>query len=78
MKRDLYERHGVPEYWIVDPEHRLLTRYRLNSDNQYGKADIYGEEDTVETILFPGLKIGLANVFPVEPKIINKSPAPSR
>jgi Uma2 family endonuclease len=27
-KRDLYERHGVREYWIVHPTDRVLTIYR--------------------------------------------------
>lgn len=29
-KRDLYERHGVRELWLVDPESRALTVYRLD------------------------------------------------
>ena len=27
-KRDLYQRQGIPEYWIVDPDSRLLERWR--------------------------------------------------
>lgn len=30
-KRDLYERHGVREYWLVHPVDRVLTMYQLES-----------------------------------------------
>jgi Uma2 family endonuclease len=39
-KRQLYERHGVSEYWLVHPVDRVLTVYRLQ-DNEYGKPEIY-------------------------------------
>ena len=31
-KRDLYARHGVPYYWIVDGEARTIEAYRLAGD----------------------------------------------
>jgi Uma2 family endonuclease len=40
LKRDLYERHGVREYWLVHPVDRIVTVYRL-ADAAYGKPDIH-------------------------------------
>lgn len=39
LKRDLYERHGVAEYWLVHPGDRLVTVYRL-LDGAYGKPHL--------------------------------------
>ncbi len=39
-KRQLYERHGVREYWLVHPIDRVLTVYRLQ-DGEYGKPELY-------------------------------------
>ena len=39
-KRQLYERHGVREYWLIHPVDRVLTVYRL-VDGEYGKAELY-------------------------------------
>lgn len=39
LKRDLYERHGVAEYWLVHPGDRLITVYRL-LDGAYGKPHV--------------------------------------
>ena len=27
-KRELYQREGIPEYWIVDPDARVIERWR--------------------------------------------------
>lgn len=39
VKRQIYERAGVPEYWLVHPVDRVLTIYRLES-GRYGMPDI--------------------------------------
>ena len=59
LKRDLYERAGVREYWIVDREARLVevhvfgpTRHHLT----------HGERGVVESALLPGLQIKVAEI----------------
>lgn len=38
-KRQLYEYHGVREYWLVHPIDRVLTVYRLQG-GEYGKPEL--------------------------------------
>ena len=63
-KKKLYERHGVQEYWIVDPELELVKIYCL-TDGRYGRAEERAEErgETVTTVLLPGLEISLTELF---------------
>ena len=35
IKRDLYERHGVREYWYVDPGNRFTQVWLLDKKNRY-------------------------------------------
>ena len=39
-KKDVYERGGVPEYWIVDPSNKSIEVYLLR-DNRYSLDNIY-------------------------------------
>ena len=39
VKRSLYERHGVREFWLVHPIDKVLTVYRLES-GAYGKPHV--------------------------------------
>jgi Uma2 family endonuclease len=50
-KKDLYERFGVNEYWIVDPDSKLALCYQLKS----GKYEKVGEE--IALIKSPLLKL---------------------
>ncbi len=62
-KFSLYERFGVPEYWIVDPERNSVQVFRL-SGGRYAPALEFGLGDRLETPLLPGLSIPLSEVFP--------------
>jgi Uma2 family endonuclease len=35
LKLHLYERCAVPDYWIADPENRILDRYQLSESGHY-------------------------------------------
>ncbi len=39
-KREVYERAGVKEYWLVDPVERTIHIYRLDENGRYGKPDV--------------------------------------
>jgi len=64
LKRRLYERNRIGEYWVVDPEIEVVKVYRLAGD-AYGRAiELVLERDEVVTSpLLPGLALRLKNVF---------------
>ena len=68
-KRDLYEQHGVKEYWLVHPIDKTFMVYCLNEVRQYAKAEIYADQDIFESTVIEGLKIALPELFgvPAEP-----------
>ena len=67
-KRDLYEQHGVREYWLVHPTDKTLMVYSLKQDKQYARAAIYADQDIVESTVIEGLKIALTDLFGVPPE----------
>ena len=69
IKRDLYEKHGVREYWLVHPTDKTFMIYCLRQDKQYANAEIYAGQDIVESTVIEGLKIELTDLFgfPAEP-----------
>lgn len=61
-KKWLYETHGVPEYWIIDPVHQLVEVYRLQ-EGKYRFDGHFTKEDTVAVNVFEGFSIALSDVF---------------
>ncbi len=63
IKRDLYERAGVAEYWIVHPVDRVVLRYALDPQGRYGRPDVLGPRDTLRSTRFPDLAFDLADLL---------------
>jgi Uma2 family endonuclease len=60
-KMALYARSGVPEYWIADPERRILVINRLQGDDY-----VAVEPDTdgwIASPTLPGLRVDPTEVF---------------
>ncbi len=63
VKYDLYEHHGVKEYWIIHPVEQTLLVYKLSEDKKYGYPDRYSNTCKVLVSLLGELVIDLAEVF---------------
>ena len=60
-KLNLYRDAGVGEYWVIDPEEKLVEAYRL--DGERYQARILRKGDILESSVFSGLKIRLEALF---------------
>ncbi len=62
-KKDLYERVGVREYWIVHPEEKWVHIFLRDDKSKFALLGTFSAEDTPEVNTLPGLQIDLAQVF---------------
>ncbi|MCI0712740.1 MAG: Uma2 family endonuclease [Chloroflexi bacterium] len=48
-KYQAYEKHGVHEYWIVDPVHEVVEVWNLSADGRYTRQGAFAGEDSFES-----------------------------
>jgi Uma2 family endonuclease len=65
VKRSLYERSGVREYWVVDPERDTVTVHRRSGDGTLMAAPelTRGGGDVLTSPLLPGWSVQLETLF---------------
>jgi len=64
LKMQIYARHGVKEYWIIDPDHETLEVYRLDPESRaLSHQATYQRDEEFSPKLFPELKIELAELW---------------
>jgi len=61
-KFNLYEKSGVKEYWIVEPENKIISVFILQG-KRYGRPEVYTDEDKIKVSIFDDLIIDLKSVF---------------
>lgn len=63
-KFEIYQSHGVPEYWIVSPNDETVTVFVLDQSGKYQFKGLYAGDDKIPVNIFNGdLTIDLTEVF---------------
>jgi Uma2 family endonuclease len=62
-KAAIYAAAGVGEYWLIEPERKCLTVYRLPGVKGYREAVTYNEESLVVSSVLPGFSMSLPDLF---------------
>ncbi|MCF8372367.1 MAG: Uma2 family endonuclease [Bacteroidales bacterium] len=63
-KFEIYQEHGVREYWIVSPNDENVTVFVLGENGKFQFRGIFAEDDKIPVYIFNGdLKIDLTEVF---------------
>ena len=63
IKYELYQRHGVKEYWIIHPAEKTLLVYQLDEQGRYGATGRFAGDDRVPVGLLGDLVVDLGEVF---------------
>lgn len=58
-----YEKAGVEEYWIVEPDGKFISVFTLQPNHRYGRPESYTETDQIPVSIFPDLKVDLKPIF---------------
>lgn len=61
-KRDLYGRHGVAEYWLVDPLEETVAIHRQRG-GALTLTHTFGRGETLHSPLLAGLTVALDDIF---------------
>ena len=61
-KRDDYAEAGIPEYWIVDPEMKTVTVFKLEDDG-YVESGVYDRHARARSLVLPDFGLAVGDVF---------------
>lgn len=64
VKRKLYQKYGVGEYWIIDPALEVIKVYRLAESGYIRVGELSSEAgDLLTSPLLSGLRVSLDTIF---------------
>ena len=62
-KLDLYARHGITEYWVVDAGGRRIVMYREPAEGRYAQQSEASAADAASSRAFPDVRIEVGRLF---------------
>jgi len=62
VKKDVYERFAVKEYWIVDPAYQTIEVLRMEND-RYQLFSFAEQEGKIKSTVLPGFELEVQKVF---------------
>ncbi len=62
-KFNKYEQAGVKEFWLVEPQEKIVSVFMLQDNHRFGRPELFTDEDQVTISIFKGLTIDLKMVF---------------
>ncbi|MBI4907706.1 MAG: Uma2 family endonuclease [Acidobacteria bacterium] len=78
VKRVLYSENGVSEYWIADPEAKMIEVYRSLRTGGFGGKTVLREKDLLTTPLLPGFECEVGLLFPEYTGCVTDAPQSGR
>lgn len=65
LKTRIYARSHIPEYWILDVEHRRITRFSDPDAHgrRYRKEELFEHEQTLRSLQLPEIELPLSSLF---------------
>lgn len=63
LKRNLFERTGVREYWLVDFDADTVTVYRRSTSDGFEQPQVLAGNEILETALLPDFGLSLRELF---------------
>ncbi len=62
LKKGVYERFAVKEYWLVDPGHQKVEVYRMEN-NRYVSFSSAEKQGIVTSSVLPGFELEVSRIF---------------
>lgn len=62
-KLEIYQNAGIPEYWLVDPEHEFAIIYTLDESGKYIGSIPYTDEDAIVSSVLKEFQLPMDIIF---------------
>ena len=63
QKLSIYEEYKVKEYWIINPDRKIIQIF-LHNGEEFDKPDYYKGNDVINSTVLKGMQVALKDIFP--------------